>query len=268
MCALLCLQNDLRRALIMTKINDILNFFESFAPCENAMDFDNVGLLVGGKNTGVSKALLALDITKDVVLEAKQMGCELIISHHPVIFTPIKNLEKDCVPYLLAQNNISAICMHTNLDLSTEFGVNTCLAQAIGVKKTALADCGECLFVGTLENELPIDEFALTVKKRLDCKGLRYTDVKSTVKTVAISSGSGGSNIFDAAAIGADVLVTGEIKHHEINAANELCIDIIDAGHFKSEDIVILPLANKLSDNFSDITFTKSKAYDDYIKFI
>lgn len=252
----------------MTKISDILKFFESFAPCENAMDFDNVGLLVGSESTSVTKALLALDITKDVVLEAKQMGCELIISHHPVIFTPIKNLGKECVPYLLAQNNISAICMHTNLDLSTEFGVNTCLAEAIGVENLSLAKCGECLFVGSLEKETPIDEFALTVKNQLGCKGLRYTDVKSVVKTVAVSSGSGGSNIFDAADIGADVLVTGEIKHHEINAANELCINIIDAGHFKSEDIVILPLANKLSDKFSDITFTKSKAYDDFIKFV
>lgn len=268
MCALLRLQNNLRRALIMTKISDILDFFETFAPCENAMDFDNVGLLVGSKNMCVTKALLALDITKDVVLEARQLGCDLIISHHPVIFTPIKNLDRDSVPYLLAQSSISAICMHTNLDLSTEFGVNTCLAKAIGVKNPSLADCGECLFVGKLEKEIPIDEFALMVKNQLGCKGLRYTDVKDTVKTVAVSSGSGGSNIFDAADIGADVLVTGEIKHHEINAANELCVDIIDAGHFKSEDIVILPLANKLSDKFSDITFTKSKAYDDFIKFI
>ena len=110
--------------------------------------------------------------------------------------------------------------------------------------------------------------FAENVKSALDCSGLRYTDVKKSVKKVAVSSGAGGSEIFAAAQIGADVLVTGEIKHHEINAANELCINIVDSGHFKSEDIVILPLINKLSDNFSDVIFTKSKAYSDNIKFI
>ena len=105
-------------------------------------------------------------------------------------------------------------------------------------------------------------------KKNLNCKGLRYTDIKDRVKKVAVSSGAGGSNVFDAALAGVDVLVTGEIKHHEIIAANSLGIDIIDAGHFKSEDIVILPLVNKLSKEFSEIIFTKSQSCDDMIKFI
>lgn len=252
----------------MTRISDILDFFETFAPQDTAMDFDNVGLLAGNKNTAVTKVLAVLDITKDVVLEAKELGCELIISHHPVIFTPIKSLAADSVPYLLAQNGIAAVCMHTNLDLSTEFGVNTCLANAIGVRNLKLCDCGECLFAGELESEMPIEDFAQIVKTSLGCRGLRYTDIKSSVKTVAVSSGSGGSNAACAAELGADVLVTGEIKHHEINEANRLGINIIDAGHFKSEDIVILPLINKLSAEFPDIIFTKSKVYDDFIKFI
>ena len=99
---------------------------------------------------------------------------------------------------------------------------------------------------------------AKLAKKNLDCKGLRYgPTIKDRVKKVAVSSGAGGSNVFDAALAGVDVLVTGEIKHHEIIAANSLGIDIIDAGHFKSEDIVILPLVNKLSKEFSEIIFNK-----------
>ena len=86
----------------MTTIKDILNFFESFAPAETAMDFDNCGLLVGDKGTPVTKALVTLDITADVVSEAETMGCELIISHHPVIFQPIKRMNTRSVPYLLA----------------------------------------------------------------------------------------------------------------------------------------------------------------------
>ncbi len=252
----------------MTTINDIVSYFETFAPKETAMDFDNVGLLVGDKNKAVTNVLVTLDITCEVVYEAEKNGCALIISHHPVIFSPIKKLSADSVPYLLASKGISALCMHTNLDLSEEFGVNTCLANAIGVKSPVKSEFGECLFIGELENETEISEFANIVKSALDCNGLRFTDVKDTVKKVAVSSGSGGCEIFSAAKAGADVLVVGEIKHHEINAANAMGINIIDVGHFKSEDIVILPLVNRLSGKFSDVKFTKSTTYSDKIKFL
>lgn len=252
----------------MTRIKDILDYFEAFAPVSSAMDFDNVGLLVGDSEKAVSHMLVSLDITREVVLEAEKLGCELIISHHPVIFSPIKRLKSDSVPYLLARTGISAICMHTNLDLSKTFGVNICLAQAIGVKNPIKSEAGECLFVGELENPTDIDCFALSVKSALGCKGLRYTAVNKSIKRVAVSSGSGGSEIFAAAQIGADILVTGEIKHHEINAANELGVCVIDVGHFKSEDVVILPLINRLSEEFPEIIFTKSEEYSDYINYI
>lgn len=252
----------------MTKIKDITDFFETFAPVDTAMDFDNVGLLVGDKNAAVNKVLLALDITAEVVFEAEKLGCELIISHHPVIFSPLKRLCKDSVPYLLAEKNIAALCMHTNLDLSEKFGVNTCLAKAVGVNNPILSEQGECLFLGQLESEMSMQDFVSKAKVALGCEGMRYTDVKKVVKDIAVSSGSGGSNVFAAAQIGADVIITGEIKHHEINAANELGINIVDVGHFKSEDIVILPLLHKLSEQFSEIIFTKSTTYSDKIKFI
>ncbi len=252
----------------MTTINDILNFFETFAPLDTQMDFDNCGLLVGSKATAVTKILLSLDITTNVVYEAENLGCELIISHHPVIFQPVKKLGTTDIAYLLASKGISAVCMHTNLDLSEDFGVNTCLAEAVGLKNIKKCNFGECLFMGELESTTDIDCFAENVKTSLNCNGLRYTDIKKSVKTIAVSSGSGGSNIFEAAKAGADVLVTGEIKHHEINAANNLGVDVIDAGHFKSEDIVILPLLNKLSKQFPEISVTKSTSYSDFVKYI
>lgn len=251
----------------MTTIKNIMEYFESFAPAQTAMEFDNVGLLVGDKDTYVTKVLLALDITSDVVFEAEKLGCELIISHHPVIFSPVKRLGTKDVPYLLASKGISALCMHTNLDLSEEFGVNVCLANAIGVKNPVKSELGECMFTGELEDEIDMKDFAKNVKTALCCEGLRYTDSKKTVKKVSVASGGGGSDIFSAVAEGADVLVTGEIKHHEINFANEAGINIVDVGHFKSEDVVILPLIKRLSAQFSNIIFTKSKAYSDNIKF-
>lgn len=252
----------------MCTINDIIMYFETFAPLSTAMEFDNCGLLVGNENTKISKVLLALDITKSVVLEAEKLGCQLIISHHPVIFSPVKKLDTCSIPYLLASKGISALCMHTNLDLGTEFGVNICLANAIGVKNPEISEFGECLFCGELSDETDIDTFAKTVKSALDCNGLRYTNTRNKIKKVAVSSGSGGGNVYSAFKAGADVLVIGEIKHHEINTANELGLSIIDVGHFKSEDIVILPLRNKLSEQFPQIEFTKSHSYSDNIKYI
>ena len=252
----------------MTTAGKILEWFENFAPLDSAMDFDNVGLLVGDGNAPVASALLALDITPSVVEEAERLGCGLIISHHPVIFSPLKRVDSRSVPYMLAQRGIAAVCMHTNLDLSESFGVNTCLAKAVGVREPQKSPLGECLFIGELEHAIGIAEFALTVKNALGCEGLRYTNAKPTVRVVAVSSGAGGSEIYAAAEAGADVLVTGEIKHHELNFANEAGVSVIDAGHFKSEDIVISPLQKYLSAAFPDTKFTKSSTYGDRIKYI
>lgn len=252
----------------MITVNDILQYLQGFAPVETAMDFDNCGLLIGDKSAPVTNVLLTLDITPDAVEEAQKLGCELIVSHHPVIFRPLKRLNAQSAPYLLAKHGIAAVCMHTNLDLSEEFGVNTCLAAAAGIKNLRRSQLGECLFVGELENELTSDEFARRVMTALDCNGLRYTPGKGSVRTAAVSSGSGGSEIFAAAEEGADALITGEIKHHEINAANELGVCVVDAGHFKSEDVVILPLLNKLSARFPEIKFTKSQTYCDKMKYL
>ena len=254
----------------MTTIKDILNFFEEFAPVATAMDFDNCGLLVGNKDTGIHKALIALDITNEVVQEAETLDCNLIISHHLVIFHPLKKIGSTSVVYQLAAKGISAVCMHTNLDLSQNFGVNTCLAKAIGLKNVHLCENGECLFMGELSDESPvdIDTFARTVKQNLNCTGLRYTQSCRKITKVAVSSGAGGNNVYAAKAEGADVLVTGEIRHHEILDANSAGLAIVDAGHFRTEDVVIAPLCEKLNKNFSDIEFIKSEIFSDNVKYL
>lgn len=166
----------------MKTINDILNFFEEFAPCATQMSFDNAGLIVGDKCTAVSRVLVALDITEDVVNEAESLGCELIISHHPVIFAPIKRLSPSSVPYLLAQKGISAVCMHTNLDLGEKFGVNICLADALGVKKPVLSELGECMFTGELESETDIHDLQSLQRKILTARGFATPTLKTGLK--------------------------------------------------------------------------------------
>lgn len=252
----------------MTTVDQILEFFEGFAPVCTAMDFDNVGLLVGSGETAVTKALLSLDITAETVREAAADGCELIISHHPVIFQPLKRLHPQDPAYRLAANGIAAVCMHTNLDVSEVFGVNTCLAAALNVHHLRRSARGECLFIGELDKETDMTAFAESAKAALQCNGLRYTKIRPSVKTVAVASGAGGSDIFAAAAEGADVLVTGEIKHHEINAANTAGVNILDTGHFKSEDAVIQPLLQRLRQAFPDVVFAKSNTYSDGVNYL
>ena len=151
----------------MTLINDILEFTESFAPSDSAASFDNVGLLVGSGTTSVSKALLALDITKEVVEEAAEIGAQLIISHHPVIFNPLKSMSKDSVPYMLAQNSLSALCLHTNLDIAWDTGVNLCLANTLGLENITFYE-GEFLVSGKLKEEISAEDFAKLVKEPPD----------------------------------------------------------------------------------------------------
>ncbi len=255
----------------MITVNDILDYIETFAPLDTAMGFDNCGVLVGCKNTAVSTALVCLDITPEAVNEAKSLGAELIISHHPVIFSGIKSLSAADVPYLLAKNGITALCLHTNLDLSEKFGVNTCLANALKLENTEYFMDGKneiCFAVGNLAHPMDDMEFAAYVKDSLRCDGVRFTKTGKKFKRAAVSSGAGGSEIFNAAEKGADVLVTGEIKHNQILDANRLGIGVVDAGHFKTENVVTAPLAERLSKKFPEICFKASKDCTDRICYL
>ncbi|MCR5653257.1 MAG: Nif3-like dinuclear metal center hexameric protein [Ruminococcus sp.] len=251
----------------MRRIKDITAFVNSFAPLDSAMDFDNVGLLVGSENMDVTKALVALDITDEVIDEALYNGAQLIISHHPVIFEPLRSIDADSIVYKLIKNSLSALCLHTNLDLSPEFGVNTCLADAVGVKNADFVE-GECLYIGELDKVLSNREFARKVKEALGCKGLRYTFGDKTVKRVAICSGSGGDLAPLASELGADVLLTGEIKHNQLIAADHCGIAVVDAGHFKTEDVVIGPLCEKLGEALKDVEFIRSTKGSDEVDYL
>ncbi len=242
----------------MTTIKDILNFTESFAPLCTAADFDNCGLLVGDSEQVVTKALVALDITKEVVNEAKEVGAQLIISHHPVIFNPIKALCADSIPYMLAESNISALCLHTNLDIAENCGVNVCLAEAL-----KLSDCKlyaeEFVLTGKLLRAMSAKEFALYVKECLNAPCVAYTPSERVIETVAMCSGAGGDFYPLAKVKGADVFLTGEAKHHEYLDAAATDIPLVTAGHFHTEDVVVTPLRDKLSAEFSDVEFVKSE---------
>lgn len=237
------------------KIKNIVDYTKEIAPFETAAEWDNIGLLVGDENADVMRVLLALDITNEVVKEAREKGCGLIISHHPVIFDPLRALAPADPVYSLAKNDIAALCLHTNLDRA-ERGVNTALAEALGLKNITLyPDC--YLAAGDTDREYGTDEYAALIKERLGAPSVRYTDGK--VSRVAVSSGGGGEGVELSAEYGFDAFVTGELKHHQYIAAIERGTAAFDAGHFSTEDVIIKPLADMLKERFSDTDFIISE---------
>lgn len=248
----------------MTKVNDVFEYLNGIAPTTLKMDFDNVGLLVGdGKNT-VSKILVALDITDEVIDEAIKLGAELVVSHHPIIFEPMKNvLYSDLVGkkiYKLIKNDISAICMHTNLDIA-DGGVNDALMNALGASSQGYLEftgtdadgishgCGR---VGELPSEMSMRDFLDKCKQALNCNGLRYHDAGFKVKKLAVMGGSGGSCVELAKQMGCDTYVTADIKYNSFLDAKELGINLIDADHFCTENVIIPVLHEKLSEKFAE----------------
>lgn len=244
----------------MSTVFDLYSAIDQFAPFSLSMDFDNTGILVGDRHQPVSKVLLALDCTIDVVNYAKEIGAQLIITHHPVIFHPIKRVNEDSVVYHLIRSQIAVISAHTNLDIA-EGGVNDVLAQAIGLQNISgleLLDPAAQSYlgrIGTLSNPISASEFAALVKESLHARSVKFADAGNKIQKVALCSGSGADCLASALAAGADALLTSEVKQHEYLNAAAAGISIFDAGHFDTEDIVIETLKEKLAGIFPDITF-------------
>lgn len=241
----------------------LYDFIDTFAPFNSAMSFDNPGLLVGERNTSVQTILFSLDILPEVVEEANTIGAQLIISHHPVIFNPLKQLKKSSAPYLLAQYGIDAICAHTNLDMAAG-GVNTVLARRLGLANVrTLSEYAPGLpeaLMGELAAPIAPLPFARQVKQQLGCDGLRYTDGKRAIKTVGLCSGGGAELLYNAVDKGCEGFVTGESKHNLLLDAEQSRLTLVDAGHFATEDIVIEPLIQKVKAEFPSLSCIKSKA--------
>lgn len=256
---------------LLTTTGDIYDFLDSFAPFRTAMSFDNPGLLVGERQTPLQTVLFSLDITPQVVKEAHTLKAQLVVSHHPVIFDPLKQLAKGSAPYLLAQYEIDAVCAHTNLDMAAG-GVNTTLAQCLGLRNVhTLVEYAPSLpeaLVGELSEPLAPAAFAEQVKQQLHCDGVRYTDGKRTIKTVGLCSGSGADLIYEAAAAGCEAFVTGESKHNLLLDAEQMQLTLVEAGHFATEDPVIKPLLQKIQKQFPELCCIKSKAMHSPAQFI
>ena len=359
----------------MTTIGAIYSFLDGFAPIARQMSWDNSGLLVGSPEDEVGRVVLALDATGPVVEEAAQKGAQLILSHHPVIFHPLKKVERGTPVYEAIRLGVGILCAHTNLDLA-EGGVNDALAEMLSLQKLqpfeidsqenyvkivvftpeaeagkvakAMGDAGagaldaysHCSFsaggvgaflplegasphigqvgrleqveetrvemilprgkipavvaamkathpyevpaydlfedqavretislgrIGELETAFSPREFAQFVKERLQ-GGVRLVEGNRPVKRVAVCGGSGGDLVELAARLGADALVTGDVKHDQLLTAQSLGLTLVDGGHYATEAPVLTKLQEKLQEAFPGVEFLLAQAGKDPAK--
>ena len=252
----------------MITVNDILQFIEGIAPPELKKQWDNVGLLCGRKDRNVTKVLVALDPFEHVCKEAKEVGAELIVTHHPIIFDPLKTVTEDCEAgrcvLFLCENGISAINAHTNLDAASG-GVNDVLAEILGLTDVCVLESGH-LRSGYVEAQ-SLDRFLGTVKGALGCDGIRYADGKKSVYKVAVGGGSCASGMDEAIAAGCDTFVTADVKYNQFRDAEFKGLNLIDAGHFCTENPVMAVVAAKLRAAFPEIQVIESKSHKDCVNF-
>ena len=262
----------------MTTVNDILKFMETLAPRSMKMDWDNVGLLCGSRGTEVTKILVALDPFENVCAEAVEFGAQLIVTHHPLIFSAPKTITDDNnvgrAIMELIRHGISAINAHTNLDCAPG-GVNDVLAEKLGlanievVQPNGVDEQGRpwgLLRKGQIQ-EQPLAQFLDHVKDSLGCPGLKYVSCGKPVRNVAVGGGACGGSFYEAAAAGCDTLVTADVRYNQFWDAQSVGVNLIDAGHFYTENPVCAVLADKLQAAFPDIQVKISEKHADCTKF-
>jgi dinuclear metal center YbgI/SA1388 family protein len=228
------------------KVRDIYDFLNEYAPFSTQEEWDNSGLTVGSFEKEVSRIFVALDVTKKTIDEAKNWGADLVITHHPMIFTPISQVTDDMTVYEAVISGMSFIASHTCLDKAVG-GVNTCLAEKTGLKNITDTEDG-FLKIGEIETT-SADRFAEHLKNSLG-GSVSYTDSGKPITKVAFCSGGGGDFVALAKKIGADAFLTGEAKHHEFLLSEDVGISLFAAGHYETENIVCEKLKDVLNERF------------------
>ena len=234
---------------------DFLAQMEAIAPQALAMDFDNPGLLIGPEKQEIRKVLVALDCSMVTAREAVDWGADLLLTHHPVFFGGVKAIRPDlpatAAPWLLLRHGIGLFAAHTNLD-TAQGGVNDCLAQVLGLTEVCTLPLEHMGRVGSIQ-PCPLRDFARLVQQRLETTLRVCGDWERSISRVALLGGAGGDAVYAAKEAGADVLVTGEIKHHQALEAQVLGIAVVEAGHYDTECAFMGAMMKHLQKAFNDV---------------
>lgn len=256
--------------------DNIYRYIDTIAPFSIQDGFDNSGLLVGDRSREVKKAAVCLDITNDIVEECHSKGTDLIISHHPVIFTKIRSLDSRSPVYRMISYNIAAICAHTNFDM-VRGGISDIMYRLLGFGDPENAPVLDLIHrdsgvgygrIADLSVETTADKLAELSKKAFNCKGIKYCDGGKPIKRVAVSSGAGNDFVYTCINSSIDALISGDIKHHGFVDARNSGVTVIDAGHYATENILCEMLLGKLKEEFPDIEFFIPEANGETCRYI
>jgi len=257
------------------KIREIIGALEEFAPLSLQDSYDNAGLQIGlTKDADATGALLCLDVTEQVVLEAVERNCNLIVSHHPLLFRPLKSITTDDyvgrVVMSAIKHGVAIYAAHTNLDSAAD-GVNYKMAEKLGIcdiqwlrSKGEYTREGEAVsggegVIGKLSSTMSRESFLNFVKETFGVKSLRVNAWKGgEIETVAICGGAGAFLIQDAVAKGADAFITGEIGYHRFFGFEDR-IQLLELGHFESEQYTFEIIRDLFSKRFPELDVYNTK---------
>lgn len=240
----------------MTRICDIDRFISSFAKSEYSESWDNDGvMLCGDVNKDVKKAAFCLEINENIIDLAIKTGCDLIITHHPFIFRPLKGICENDYKLIsrLIKNDISVLSYHTRYDAAKE-GINDVLAKTLGLSDIKPFGEGENPMgrFGKLECEMTPEKFGKYIKEKLFIPSMRCVLCNKKIKTVAVLGGGGKDFLYDAASV-ADAYVTGDLSHNAFIDAKVLGISLYEAGHYHTENAGACHLEKLVKSEFPDI---------------
>ncbi len=243
------------------QLKNIIQYLEEIAPLHLQESYDNSGLICGHPEWNINGAIISLDATEQVIDEAISLGVNLVISHHPIVFRGLKTFQGnhyvEKVIIKAIKNDIALYAIHTNLDNVLYQGVNTKIAEKIGLtncqillpKSSSEPNIGAGL-IGQLNQPLSTDFFLEILKEKFECKLIKHTRIlKNLVQKIAICGGSGAFLIPQAIRSGADAYVTADVKYHEFFEANDQLL-LADIGHYESEQFTIQLLFDLISEKY------------------
>lgn len=244
------------------KIQEFCAQMERVAPKELALEFDNPGLLIEPDHAEIARVLVALDCTKTVAEEAAEWGADLVLVHHPLFYHPVKKLAYSdpatAAACVLLRHGIGLYAAHTNLDAAHD-GVNDTLCALFGIREALPFDEGIGR-VGQLKEAETLAVFGKRAELILNAHVRISGDPEKQISRVAVMGGSGGSSVAHAAAQGADVLLTGELKHSDALDAQMLGLSLVVAGHYETEAVVLEPLMKRLQNDCFGVQYQLSRA--------
>jgi dinuclear metal center YbgI/SA1388 family protein len=263
----------------VTIIKDVCGFLDSFAPTRLAEEWDNVGLLVGDPTGQAEQVMTCLTVTPESAEEAIAKQVDLIVSHHPLPFRPLKRLTTDSTASRLIWNlvraGVSIYSPHTGFDSASE-GINQSLGERLGMQEIVplvpIKDDPQGLGagrIGKLASSQRLSEFVESVKSSFGLEGIQVVgDLDDSVEAIAVACGSGGSFLEKARRAKCDTFVTGEATFHTCLEAKANHISLVLLGHYASERFAVESLAGQIAKMFSDANVWASHQESDPLTWV